>query len=83
MHKKLRREAGKLKLEVFSMTPERLNELNELFWNETDDVKTREWRNSLTPYEAVVIEDWDDRYDVAIVRAYEQMASGARTVVAA
>lgn len=40
---------------------ERLKQLKENFWAETNEPWTEEWRDELTPEEAALVETWDDR----------------------
>ena len=40
---------------------ERFDELQELFWSETNELWTQEWRDELTPEEAEIIDKWDNK----------------------
>jgi len=57
------------------MTDTRVEERERLFWSETGDPATRAWRDSLSPYEAVIVAGWDDKIDVRICRFYEALAA--------
>lgn len=39
----------------------RLQEMEDLFWSETNDPETEEWRDDLTPEEADIVAEWDER----------------------
>lgn len=41
------------------ITDQRRDELRSLFWAETNEDWTQEWRNELTSEEAALIEKWD------------------------
>lgn len=40
----------------------RVEELSDLFWNETNDEETQEWREDLTPTEEKLVRMWDKGY---------------------
>lgn len=42
---------------------ERVKELLDLYWNETNDEETQEWREDLTPTEKKLVRTWDKDYD--------------------
>ena len=43
------------------ISQERFDELQELFWSETNESWTQEWRDELTPEEAEIIDKWDNK----------------------
>jgi len=52
------------------MTDERLEEIQSLFWNETTDPESREWRTDLNPEESEYIAKLD-----------KQVAAGFRNLI--
>lgn len=46
----------------------REEELQRLFWAETDDPETQEWREELTAEEAELVEAWDDQMEIGMAR---------------
>lgn len=48
------------------LTKERLEEMESLFWAESNDPETEEWRESLTDEEAAIVAQWDERVDAGI-----------------
>lgn len=53
------------------VTHERANELHDLFWNETNDSDTEEWRESLTQEEAAIVARWDRQVEVGLGKLYK------------
>ena len=47
------------------MTNERLEEIQSLFWNETTDPESREWRSELTPAESEYIAKLDKQVAIS------------------
>lgn len=47
------------------VSPDRETELQNLFWAESNDPETQEWRENLTPAEAALVDKWDNNYVVA------------------
>ncbi len=45
---------------------ERIRQMEENFWAETNDPTTEEWREDLTAEELALVAQWDDRMDTAI-----------------
>ena len=43
------------------ITDERLNELHEMFWSETNEDWTQEWRDELTEEEDALVFEWDEK----------------------
>lgn len=43
-------------------------ELERLFWAETDDPETQEWREELTDEEAELVAAWDDQVETGMAR---------------
>ena len=56
------------------ISPSRREELSSLFWNETNEEWTQEWRDDLTPEEATLVRQWDKR-------SAEGMASLCRRIL--
>lgn len=46
---------------VLDVPVDREEEIEWLFWNETNDPETEEWRDELTADEAAMVEQWDER----------------------
>lgn len=46
---------------ILNVPTEREEELEQLFWDETNDPETEEWRDELTADEAAMVEQWDER----------------------
>ena len=42
------------------ITDERLEDLHKMFWSETNENWTREWREELTDEEDALIYEWDE-----------------------
>ncbi|MET1247633.1 hypothetical protein ABWW58_02455 [Sporolactobacillus sp. STCC-11] len=40
---------------------ERMSELSELFWSETNDEETQQWRDELNEEEEHMVSDWDGK----------------------
>lgn len=43
------------------ISPSRYEELHGLFWDETNEEWTQEWREDLTQEEAALVAQWDER----------------------
>lgn len=52
---------GACHVRILDVPPEREEELSWLFWNETNDPETEDWRDELTPDEAAMVEQWDEQ----------------------
>lgn len=50
------------------ITDERKQELESLFWAETNEDWTQEWRDDLTPEEAALVEKMDRDFEEGLVR---------------
>ena len=50
------------------MTKERREDLRHLWWEETNEDWTQEWRDELTPEEAALVDGWDSDFDNEIAR---------------
>lgn len=50
------------------MTDKRREELASLFWAETNEDWTQEWRDDLTPEEAALVEQWDRDFEMGLAR---------------
>lgn len=48
------------------ITPERIRQMEDNFWAETNDPTTEEWREDLTAEELTLVARWDDHMDTAI-----------------
>ena len=48
--------------------PERLRQMEDNFWDETNDPASGEWREDLTAEEAALVAEWDDRVEAGITR---------------
>ena len=60
------------------ITPDRMREMEDLFWSESIDPETEEWRDYLTAEEAAVVADWDDRVNSSLVRLFDDMTAADR-----
>ena len=47
---------------------ERERELQSLFWSETNEAWTQEWRECLTPEEAAMVGEWNERVRSGMLR---------------
>ena len=47
------------------ITDKRIKEMEAWFWAETNGEWTAEWRDDLTPEEALLIDRWDEEYEKA------------------
>lgn len=50
------------------LTPERIRQMEDNFWAETNDPSTEEWRENLTAEELALVAQWDDHMDAAFGR---------------
>lgn len=48
--------------------PERLRQMEDNFWAETNDPASEEWREELTAEEAILVAEWDARVEAGITR---------------
>ena len=48
--------------------PERLRQMEDNFWAETNDPDSEEWREDLTAEEAALVAEWEDRVEAGIAR---------------
>ena len=48
------------------IAPERLQQMEDNFWAETNDPDTEEWREDLNAEEAALVAEWDDRVEAGI-----------------
>ena len=53
------------------ISQERFDELQELFWSETNEEWTQEWRDELTAEESEIIDKWDNK----VAKGMYQLAS--------
>lgn len=85
-----------VKLPVYDLmadeTPERWNakaarvnreaELQRLFWAETNDLETQEWREDLTAEEAELVAAWDDQAEIGIALLCREILKTERSFTA-
>lgn len=50
------------------ISEERKAEMAELFYGETNDPESEEWRESLTEEELVLVESWDEAFERGLYR---------------
>lgn len=55
---------------ILDVSEERESELQQLFWDETNDPETQEWREDLTADEAAMVEQWDTQ----TAKSFSQLA---------
>ena len=55
------------------ITEERLQDIERLFWAETNDPETEEWRDDLIPEEAELVADWDKRVATGMAQIATQI----------
>ena len=55
------------------ISEERLQEIDRLFWAETNDPRTEEWREDLTPEEAALVAEWDEGVAAAVDKMYADL----------
>ena len=55
----------------------RIEELQDLFWSETEDEWTQEWRDDLTPEESALVDEWDRAYDSGMLKLMERIVAAA------
>ena len=48
--------------------PERLQQMKDNFWAETNDPASEEWREDLTAEEVALVAEWEDRVEAGITR---------------
>ena len=60
-----------------TVSDERRDELLELFWSETNEDWTQEWRDDLTPEESALVDEWDDVYEKGVLRLMERIVSAS------
>lgn len=48
------------------ITDERIEELSPLFWAETNDPESEEWRDELTAEETALVEQWDRQVETGV-----------------
>ena len=56
------------------ISEERLLELEYLYWHETNDEETQEWREKLTDEEEALISTWDKQHEERIQNIWKQLA---------
>lgn len=55
------------------ISPSRYEELHDLFWNETSEEWTQEWRDDLSPEESALIRTWDKRTNEGVVKMCQRI----------
>lgn len=55
------------------ITEERVDELQDLFWSETNEDWTQEWRDDLTDEEEFLVKKWDRDYTQSTLKLCEQI----------
>lgn len=50
-----------------------MEELEALFWAETSEEWTQEWREDLTPGEVELVQSWDERVDKGMLKMYQRI----------
>jgi len=55
------------------LTEERLEQLQSLWWEETNEDWTQEWRDSLTPEEQATVEGWDSHYCDGVLKMCQEI----------
>lgn len=55
------------------ISEERRQEIDRLFWAETNDPETEEWREDLTPEEAALVAEWDEGVAAAFDKMYADL----------
>lgn len=58
------------------MTEERREDLLHLWWEETSEDWTQEWRDELTPEEAALVDSWDSGFINGIARMIRDSREG-------
>lgn len=48
------------------MSEKRIREMEDLWWSESADPSTEEWRDSLTPDESALVAKWDALCDAGV-----------------
>jgi len=55
------------------ISKERMDEMEEDFWSESNDEDTQEWREDLTDEEIKVVDKWDQSYVQGTVKLCQQI----------
>lgn len=55
------------------ISEERLEELESYFWAETDEEESQEWRENLSEEEAQLIDEWDEKYNIAYYKVITEI----------
>ncbi len=55
------------------ISEERKAELQELWWDETNEDWTQEWRDELTKEEQALINQWDEQYGAGSLRMCQEI----------
>ena len=63
-----------------AISEERQDELSELFWAETNDEDSQEWRNELTAEEAALVAKWDGDFDHALGQLVTEIHNHTRAI---
>ena len=60
------------------MTEQRKEELLSLWWKETNEDETQEWRDELTADEQAMVENWDYGFTDGITQMIQDSREGQR-----
>ena len=60
------------------MTEQRREELLHLWWEETNEDWTQEWRDELTPEEQALIDSWDSSFINGVAQMIQDSREGQR-----
>ena len=55
------------------VTKERIEEMEENFWSESNDEDTQDWRETLTDEEMKLVDKWDNEYAKITVKLCKQI----------
>jgi len=55
------------------ITQDRIDEMEDDFWSESNDEDTQEWREDLTEEETKVVDKWDRKYAQGTVSLCQQI----------
>ena len=65
---------------TLNIEQKRLDELRRLWWDETCEPETQEWRDDLTPSEEKFVESWDHAYNLGVKSLCEQILHHERVI---
>ena len=64
--------------EIMSVSAEREQELRELFYAETNEPETEEWRESLSHEEQKMVDEWDKRVAIGLIALCDDILAAER-----